>query len=213
MLPAPYATPAAVVLTAGGFLACFLGFRLFRFVLGVYGFILGAMITTQSIMGPSSSAWSLALAAVVGGLIGGVLMVVAYFTGVGLVGAGLAALALNLVWRFIGGEPPTLVLVIVCVVGALAALSVVRYVVIAGTAIAGAWTLIVGALALRGDKAALLAASARDVWVFYPLDPLPARWWYTVLWVALAGTGAAVQLATTKSAGRAMKSKKRDSKR
>jgi hypothetical protein len=196
MLPAPYATPAAVIITLGGVLACFAGYRLFRLVLGVFGFIAGVFVVTAQ-MAPAST-WVLVVAGVVGGVIGGVLMVVAYFMGVGLVGAGLAALLLNLGWRVVGGEPPTLVLVIVCVVGALTALSIARFVVIAGTSLAGSWTLIVGALALMGDKAALHAASAGDVWVFYPLDPMPARWWYTVLWIALAGIGAVVQFATSK---------------
>jgi hypothetical protein len=189
------------VLAFGGLLACFAGYRLFRFVLGMYGLILGAMVTT-SWMGASST-WTLVLAAAVGGILGALLMIAAYFVGVGLIGAGLAALAVNLVWRAIGGEPPTLVLVIACVLGALGALSVVRYVVIAGTAITGAWTLIVGVVALLGDRDALRAASAGDVWVFYPLDPIPDRWWYTVLWVALSVAGMVVQhLTTSKGGGR-----------
>jgi hypothetical protein len=44
----------------------------------------------------------------------------------------------------------------------LAALSVVRHVVIFGTALAGSWTLIVGALAMRGDEAARHATSAGE---------------------------------------------------
>jgi hypothetical protein len=199
MLPASYATPAAAVLALGGLLACFAGYRLFRLVLGMYGLIVGAMVTT-SWMGASST-WTLVIAAVVGGILGAGLMIAAYFVGVGLIGAGLAALALNLGWRFVGGEPPTLVLVIACVLGALGALSVVRYVVVAGTAIAGAWTAIVGSVALMGDRDALRAASAGDVWVFYPLDPLPDRWWYTVIWVALSVVGVVVQLATTNKGG------------
>jgi hypothetical protein len=199
MLPASYATPAAVVLTVGGLLACFAGYRLFRLVLGVYGFILGASVTT-AMMG-TSNIWALALAAIVGGIVGAVLMIAAYFIGVGLIGAGLAALALNLGWRAIGGEPPTWLLVVVCVLGALGALSIVRLVVIFGTAIAGSWTLIVGVVALMGDRAALAAASAGDVWVFYPLNPMPDRWWYTVIWVVLAGAGVIVQLATTGKGG------------
>ena len=187
------------MLAIGGLLACFAGYRLFRLVLGLYGLILGAMVTT-SWMGASST-WTLIVAAVVGGLLGAILMVAAYFVGVGLIGAGLAALVVNLVWRMIGGEPPTVVLVVACVLGALGALSVVRYVVVAGTAIAGAWTMIVGVVALFGDRDALRAASAGDVWVFYPLDPIPDRWWYTVLWVALSVVGAAVQLTTTGRGG------------
>ena len=94
MVPGAYAVPAAVILVISGALACFGGFRLFRIVLGVYGFILGAMVTT-SVMGTSSTG-ALILAAVVGGLIGSVLMVAAYFVGIGLIGAALASLAVRL---------------------------------------------------------------------------------------------------------------------
>lgn len=201
MLPASYAAPAAAILAVGGLLACFAGYRLFRFVLGLYGFIFGALVTT-SMMGDAAGTWSLIVAGLVGGLVGAVLMIAAYFLGVGLVGAGLAALALNLGWRLVGGEPPTVVLVVVCVVGALAALSVVRYVVVFGTAIAGAWTAIVGIMAFMGDAGALKAASAGDVWVFYPLDPVPDRWWLPLIWFAVALLGVIVQLATTSAGGK-----------
>jgi hypothetical protein len=200
VLPAQYATLAAVILAAGGLLACFAGYRLFRFVLGIYGFILGAVVTT-SVMGTSHT-WTLIIAAVVGGLLGAVLMVAAYFIGVGLVGAGLAALGLNALWHaLVHADPPTTVLVIACVLGALGALSIVRYVVVFGTAISGSWTFLIGALALSGDKAAGHAASAGDVWVLYPLDPLPHRWWVTAAWFGLALVGVIVQLATTGKTG------------
>jgi len=200
MLPARYAAPAALVLTVGGLISCFAGYRLFRVVLGLYGFFLGAMLTTST-MG-TSNMWYLVLAAVVGGLIGALLMVAAYFIGVGLIGAGLAALALNALWRVVGGgDPPTLVLVLVCVLGALAALSVVRYVVVFGTAIAGAWTTIVGVLALTG-RGAIPGVGASDVWVLYPLDPAPGRWWVLVIWFGLALAGIIVQLSTTTKTGR-----------
>jgi len=156
----------------------------------------------------TSNVWALALAAVVGGLVGAVLMIAAYFIGVGLIGAGLAALALNLAWRLVGGEPPTWVLVVVCVLGALGALSIVRLVVIVGTAITGSWTLIIGVVGLLGDQAALRAASAGDVWVFYPLNPMPDRWWYTVIWVVLAVAGVVVQLATTTTGGKRKRKQK-----
>jgi hypothetical protein len=89
MLPSAYLTPAAVVFAIGGFLACFAGYRLFRFVLGINGFILGALLTTSA-MG-TSSMWALAVAAIVGGLVGAVLMIAAYFVGVAIVGAGVVA--------------------------------------------------------------------------------------------------------------------------
>jgi hypothetical protein len=203
MLPASYATPVAAVLTIGGLLACFAGYRLFRLVLGFFGFILGAMVTTSTL--GEAGTWTLIVAAVVGGLVGATLMVAAYFVGVGLVGAGLASLGLNVFWRLIGGDPPTVVLVIVAVLGALGALSIARFVVIFGTALAGSWTAIIGGLALRGDEAALRAASAGDVWVIYPLGPEVGSWWLTVLWLGLALAGVVVQMATSKGRRRRMK--------
>lgn len=199
MIPSQYATIAAGVLTFGGLLSCFLGYRLFRIVLGLYGFLIGAYVTSL-VLGQQASAFALVMAALGGGVLGAILMVVAYFMGVGLVGAGLAALALNLGWRFLmGGEPPTWLLVVVSVVGALGALSIVRHVVIFGTAIAGAWTIIVGGLALTGNPAATRAATAGDVWVFYPLGPVPGVGWQVAAWFLLSVAGVAVQIATTKA--------------
>ncbi len=196
--PAAYVTPAAFVLTIGGLLSCFAGYRLFRVVLGLYGFILGAALVSS--MSNPHTAWALIVEGMVGGLVGAILMIAAYFVGVGLIGAGLAALALTSGWHFaVHTDPPTLILVIVSVVGALCALSIVRYVVIFGTALAGSWTLIVGGLALSGDAAAKRAASAGDVWILYPLDPLQGRWWVLALWFVVAFAGVVAQLATTRN--------------
>jgi hypothetical protein len=203
MIPAAYAVPAAVILAVSGAVACFAGYRLFRIVLGVYGFILGAIVTT-SVMG-TSNVWALVLAAAVGGLIGAGLMIAAYFIGVGLIGAGLASLLLHLGWRVVGGDPPTLLIVIVAVLGALGALSVARYVVIIGTALAGAWTLIVGGLALAGDRVNANAITPDNIWVVYAAGPLPGNRWVMFGWVALAIAGAAVQLSITSKGGKAKK--------
>jgi hypothetical protein len=202
MIPAQFATPTAAIFLAGGLLTCFAGYRLFRFVLGLFGFLAGAMVAT-SVAGPTST-WTLLMTALVGGVVGAALMVVAYFVAVGLIGAGLAAALLNLVWRVIriGGEPPTLVVVVVCVIGAVLALQAVRYVVIVGTGVAGSWTSLVGALALAGDPKALIAASAPNVWVVYPTDLLPSNWWVMIGGIALALAGIVVQLKTTTSSGK-----------
>lgn len=196
MLPASFAMPTAVVLTVGGLIACFAGYRLFRIVLGIFGFIVGAMVTT-SIIGAQSTI-ALVAAAIVGGLVGSLLMVAAYFVGVGLVGAGLAALALNAVWHAFAGDPPTVVLVIVCVLGALGALSIQRYVIIFGTALGGGWTALFGALALVGNSAARKAMTSTGGWILYPLDPLPNFWWTVPAWLVVSLLGAIAQLATSR---------------
>ena len=190
MLPASYATPAAVILVIGGLLTCFAGYRLFRLVLGINGFILGVIVALSLTW--TSGIWTLVMAAVVGGVVGALLMMF----GVGLIGAGLSAIAVHLIWHLLAlGDPPTLVLVIVCVVGALAAMWVERWVVVIGTSIIGAGTLLVGASALAGNPKSLAAASAGDVWVIYPFS---GGWTHTLIWFAIAIAGAVVQGLTSK---------------
>jgi hypothetical protein len=88
MLPAAYQVPAAAVLLAGGVLSCFFGYRLFKVVLGMFGFIIGAL-AASSIFGPADTT-PMVVAAIVGGIVGAGLLLAAYFVGVALVGAGLA---------------------------------------------------------------------------------------------------------------------------
>ena len=87
MLPVAYQLPAAVVLVAGGLLSCFVGYRLFKVVLAIFGFIIGGL-AASSVFG-ESAATAMVIAAVVGGLCGAFLMLAAYFVGVALVGAGI----------------------------------------------------------------------------------------------------------------------------
>jgi hypothetical protein len=199
MIPAPYTTLTAAIFALGGLLTCFAGYRLFRFVLGLYGFLAGAIVASSAV--GSANTWTLIMALIVGGVVGAIVAVVAYFVAVGLVGAALAATLLNFGWRLIGGEPPTIVVIIVCVIGAVVALKAVRYVVVCGTAIGGSWTFFLGATALVGNPKALIAASAPDTWIVYPIELMPENMMVVVGWVALAVVGAVIQFKTTTSTG------------
>ena len=150
MLPASLQTPAAIVLVLGGLLSCFAGYRVFRIVLGIYGFILGALIAS-SFMGTDQTLWMI-VAAIVGGIAGAAILILAYFVGVALIGAGVGALAANAIWAALGREPRHLVVIVLAITGALCALALQRYVIIVSTAFGGAWTTIVGGLALAGDR-------------------------------------------------------------
>ena len=195
MLPASYQLPAALVLLLGGAVACFFGYRLFRIVLAIFGFILGAL-AASSVFGVSDTGPML-IAALVGGLLGAALLIGAYFVGVALVGAGLGALVANLVFSASASEPHFLVVLLFTIVGALASIYLQRYFIIVGTGFGGAWTLIVGVMALVGNEAAVSAAAAGDVWVAYPLDPAPGERWVPIVWVMLGLVGTGVQLGWT----------------
>ena len=201
MLPASYALPAAVVLLAGGALACFLGFRLFRLVLGVYGFVLGALLAT-SVLAPTETTTTLAVA-LGGGIVGALILAFAYFVGVAFAGAALAAVLVHVGWSYYGGEPHPLAVIAGCVAGALLSLALQRYVIVVGTAFGGAWTFLVGALTLMGHRAVAGAAASGDVWMAYPLNPAPGERWVPIAWIALGAIGTLTQLGwgMPKSAG------------
>jgi hypothetical protein len=196
MLPSSYELPAAILLTAGGLLACFAGYRLFRIVLAIYGFILGAMIAS-SIMGTTNTI-GMVVAALAGGIAGALILVFAYFVGIALVGAGLGALVVHAVWGFTSSaDPPALLVIAASIAGAIGAMLLQRYVIVVGTAFGGAWTAVVGALAILEGGNVVHAATREDVWILYPFSAAQQARWTLLAWVALGLIGAAVQLAVT----------------
>ena len=191
-MPTTYHLPAALILLAGGLLACFAGYRLFRLVLGIYGFILGALFA-GSLVSPGTT--TTLIVALVGGILGAVALTLGYFLGVALVGGGLGALVAHTVWAQQGwGNPHALPLLAFGIGGAVLALVFQRYVIILGTAVGGAWTALVGGLAMLGDPAAADVANTPHIWTLYPLNPSLARPWFTAAWLALAVIGVVAQL-------------------
>ena len=194
MLPQAYELPAAIVLVLGGGLSCFAGYRLFKVVLGLYGLLLGAMLAS-SIFGVSNAVGLIA-AALIGGIAGALILVFAYFVGIALVGAGLGALIAHAGWSAMRtGDPPALLVIGLAVAGAIGAMVLQRYVIIVSTAFGGAWTLILGAMAIGGDRVAARASRA-DVWMLYPAAA-PGAGWVLIVWIALGLVGTAVQLGVT----------------
>lgn len=192
MLPVSYETPVAIALVLGGMIACLAGYRLFRMVLAIYGFFIGAMLAS-SIMA-SSNALGMIVAALVGGVIGSIVLFFAYFVGIALIGAGLGALVAHFGWAQVSAtEQPLAVLLVCVVIGTVVALVLQRYVIIFSTAFLGAWTVIVGALALdRGMR-----ASSADVWILYPFAPAGGPRWILIAWILLGVIGTVIQLTVT----------------
>jgi hypothetical protein len=190
MLPASYELPAALLITVGGVIACIAGYRLFRVVLAIYGFVLGAVIAS-SIVGPTNTIGMIG-AALGGGLAGALILVFAYFAGIALVGGALGALVSHALWtQFGGGDPPALLIVGAAMAGAIAAMFLQRYVIVVSTAFGGAWTIVVGLMSIIGGR-----SGDANVWILYPTMPSESRW--TLLaWGALGVAGTAVQLAIT----------------
>lgn len=205
MLPLSLQVPASLVFLAGGAVACFAGYRLFRFVLGMYGFFLGALVASSMV--GTGAGWSVVLAALAGGALGALVMIAASFAGVALLGAGLGAFLVNLIWKPFGGDPHVAAVIVAAAVGGFAAMAVQRHVIIVGTAFGGAWTMLVGAAALMMGKGAKAAGAAESLWGVYPNTSGPDRMWIYVAWVAIALAGIFIQL---KTGGGKSKAKKKD---
>lgn len=208
MLPVSYQVPAAILFLVGGIIACFFGYRLFRIVLAIAGFILGGLLASSffgiSDTGPMVLAWA------IGGLVGAGILIAAYFVGVALIGAGLGAAAANLFFASTDREPHFLAVVFLAITGATAASYLQRYFIIVGTGFGGAWTMIVGTMALLGNRAAQSAMLSNNVWVVYPLDPAPDQQWLPFAWLALGAIGTGVQLGITGGEkGRVVRRKKK----
>ncbi len=188
--------PAAIILLAVGLLACFMGYRLFRWMLGIYGFVGGAYLT--SLFVDALEPWAAAATIVGGGLAGAAVLLVVYLAGVAILGAGLGVLAVSLIWPPQNSDVAPWVVVVACLVGAIAAVSLRRYVIIVGTSFGGAWTALVGALALGGDAEALAAAGG-DLWQVYPMAPANGQVPFAISWFGLGLLAALVQLRATSS--------------
>ena len=82
------------------------------------------------------------------------------------------------------------------IVGAVIAMMLQRYVIIVATAFGGAWTMLVGWLALESARPSGRPMMAADVWILYPM-PAEAQRWMPIAWLVLGSIGTAVQLAVT----------------
>ena len=118
--------------------------------------------------------------------------------GIALIGAGMGALTAHLIWTtWRAVDPPAPAVILLSVAGAVGAMLLQRYVIIFSTAFSGAWTMIVGGLALSGDPTAARAAATGNVWILYPFAPMAAHRWVPFAWAALGIVGAAVQMGIT----------------
>jgi hypothetical protein len=193
LIPTPYDLPAIALLIVGGAIAWAAGYRLFRFVLTLFGFYIGALAAT-AVLGPSDRTM-LILAAVGGGAVGAVIMFFGYFVGVALVGAGIGALGVHLIWSRLGSDPHALVVILAAVAGAATAMALQRYVIIIATAFAGGWTMLWGTLNFLDQSAG--RARRPPVWMVYPLDLSPGRRWVLAAWAVIGLLGVFIQLRFT----------------
>ncbi len=202
MFPDTFHMPVAIILLGGGFLACFLGYRLFRFILLGYGLVTGVVLVSQLNLNFPET-WMVITATIIGGLIGAALFLAVYFVGVAVAGAGIGVLAVHLVWTQRSDDPHLLVIILMAIVGVFTALVFQRYVIIIVTSFTGASLSLVAVIALLGHVN-ITEAEVRTLEVLKRISEERA---VLFAWLVLSLLGVFVQLRKT-SAGKHKKQKK-----
>lgn len=193
--------PIAIILLVGGLLACFLGYRLLRVLLAIFGFVAGVIVST--LFFEQFEAWVAFIITVGCGLIGSLLAIAAYLIGVALCGAALGPVLLNAMWVSDVESPSIWLMLGVCLIGALFALALRRYFIIIGTSFGGAWTVIIGVLALTGNQSVVSAVNG-DIESLYSVVSWSTANNFWSGWLILGTVALFVQLRTS---GRAKKVK------
>ena len=207
LIPTTYQPALLVLLIIGSLIAWAAGYRLFRFVLTLFGFYIGAL-AASAVLGPGDRTM-LIFAALGGGAVGALIMFFGYFVGVALVGAGSGAFAVHMIWSRLGSDPHAFVVILAAVAGAAAAMALQRYVIIIATAFSGGWTMLWAAMTLMDSGGAL--ARRPQVWMVYPLDLSPGRRWMVAAWVVMGLMGVFIQLRFTARSGSPLRVKAKKS--
>lgn len=127
-----------------GSIQCFFGYRIFKIILGLIGFIGGGALAGSIGYAISGEEGVALLAGVVGGAIGAALLVALYLIGVFLIGAFLGSLIGIILFGLSNGSPEPAVLLILAVIGGVVALIFQKFMIILSTSFGGSWSVVSG---------------------------------------------------------------------
>jgi hypothetical protein len=127
-----------------GCIQCFFGFRIFKIILGLMGFLIGALLAGALGSMISQDGLVVLLTALVGGLIGSMLMVALYVVGVFLMGAFLGGTLGVVLASVAQSDPEPATLLILAVIGGVLAVIFQKFMIIVSTGFGGSWNVVTG---------------------------------------------------------------------
>lgn len=186
-----------------GFLACFFGYRLFRILLTIMGFVVGSVVAGFIIWNLLSENQFIVLTGgLVGGLLGAFLLSIFYFFGIFITGALLGVLIASLITSQTTFEPAILVPIVGLILG-LAALALQKYVIIVSTSVGGAWMLVATVMPVFQGTAAIS-------WEIWSHHTQPPSIWGVIAWIILSLLGLSFQLHASEKKKKKGKDARRD---
>jgi hypothetical protein len=170
-----------------GAIQCFFGYRFFKVVLGLLGFLAGGILAAGFGYSISQQEIVALLAGLVGGLIGAGVLVMLYFIGIFFIGAYLGTILGAVLFGLTGIEPGPMVLLIPAVAVGIFAIIFQKFMIIFSTGFGGAWSVVAGL--------AYFTTGAIDPTNIERLFRPDGIHFYAVVlgWLALGITGVAVQ--------------------
>jgi hypothetical protein len=124
---------------------CFFGYRIFKLILCLTGFIIGGVLAGYLGYGVSGGEEAIAfLLGIIGGFIGAALAVAFYLIGVFLIGAFLGGLLGGAVFAVSISNPEPAILLILAVISGVLTLIFQKFMIILSTSFAGAWSVVIG---------------------------------------------------------------------
>ena len=131
-----------------GLLFCFFGYRIFRFVLAVAGFILGASFVAgfTYTLTDGEDLLIILIAGVAGGLILGALFLFLYSAGVFLIGAVFGILLFSTTASSLNINTPPILYIVPALAGGILSLLIQRFMIILITSFTGAWVVAMATL-------------------------------------------------------------------
>ena len=127
-----------------GLIQCFFGYRIFKLVLGLTGFIVGGALAGSAVYSISQQVITAILVGILGGAVGAVLMVVLYFVGIFLFGAYLGAVLGAVLSGMLNSNPEPVLMIILAVISGILTLIFQKFMIIVSTGFNGAWNVVTG---------------------------------------------------------------------
>ena len=127
-----------------GAIQCFYGYRIFKFILGLTGFLLGGVLAAAIGSLFSTETVYLLLSGVAGGVIGAALMVTLYFVGIFVIGGIFGGVLGVIFYAVFATAPDPVALLLLSVITGVFALVFQKFMIIASTGFAGAWAVVFG---------------------------------------------------------------------
>lgn len=138
----------SIIATLFGLLICFFGYKIFRLVLAILGFVIGASFIAGVgfTLTDGNEILIILIAGIAGGLVAAVILLFLYSAGVFLLGALFGISVFSGILMLINIDTSPLLYIMPAILGGIIALLLQKFMIILITSFAGAWIAVIGTL-------------------------------------------------------------------